>query len=104
MNNTLKKSLKAQAHHLQPIILMGGKGLTAGLIAATDSALTTHELIKIKLMGEQKSDRLIIAQDICDATHAHLIQVIGRIAIIYRKNPDTAARAPATPITQRKTR
>lgn len=89
MNNTLKKTMKAQAHHLRPLILMGNKGLTEHLVAATDEALVTHELIKIKLMGEQKTDRIAIAQELCTATHAEIIQIVGRIATIYRKNPET---------------
>ncbi|MCX7090824.1 MAG: ribosome assembly RNA-binding protein YhbY [Legionellales bacterium] len=88
MNNTLKKAMKAQAHHLRPVILMGNKGLTEHLVAATDEALSAHELIKIKLMGEQKADRLEIAQELCAATHAEIIQIVGRIATIYRKNPE----------------
>lgn len=88
MNNTLKKALKAQAHSLNPVILMGGKGLTENVIAATDEALTTHELIKVKLMGEQKTDRAAVAQDLCSATKANLVQIVGHIATIYRKNPN----------------
>jgi RNA-binding protein len=88
MNNTLKKTMKAQAHHLRPLILMGNKGLTEHLVAATNEALVTHELIKIKLMGEQKADRIAIAQELCTATHAEIIQIVGRIATIYRKNPE----------------
>lgn len=87
MNNTLKKALKAQAHPLNPVILMGGKGLTDSVIAATDEALTTHELIKVKLMGEQKADRLVIAQTLCSGTKAELLQIVGHIATLYRKNP-----------------
>jgi RNA-binding protein len=90
MNNTLKKALKAQAHPLNPVILMGGKGLTENVIAATDEALTTHELIKVKLMGEQKTDRAAIAQDLCSATKANLVQIVGHIATIYRKNPNNS--------------
>ena len=87
MNNTLKKALKAQAHHINPVILMGGKGLTPTVIMATEEALIAHELIKVKLIGDQKSDRMAIAKDLCAATQADLVQIIGHIAIIYRKNP-----------------
>ena len=88
MNSTQKKALKAQAHHLNPVILMGGKGLSENLIAATDEALSAHELIKVKLMGEQKADREAVALELCAATQAELIQIIGHIATIYRKNID----------------
>lgn len=88
MNNTEKKALKAQAHHLNPVILIGGKGLSPNLIAETNLALTTHELIKVKLIGEQKADRLANAEELCAATHAELVQIVGRIATLYRKNLD----------------
>ncbi|NDH66832.1 MAG: ribosome assembly RNA-binding protein YhbY [Gammaproteobacteria bacterium] len=87
MNNKLKKALKAQAHPLNLVILMGGKGLTENVIVATDEALTTHELIKVKLTGDEKADRSAIAQALCTATHADLIQIVGHIATLYRKNP-----------------
>lgn len=88
MHNTLKKALKAQAHNLHPFILMGGKGLTPNLIAETDSALTIHELIKVKLMGEDKLERRAIAAQLCTATQSELVQIVGHIATLYRKNPD----------------
>lgn len=88
MNNSEKKALKAQAHHLNPVILMGGKGLTPNVITATDEALIAHELIKIKLMGEEKTERRLIAEELCTATQAQLVQIVGHIATIYRKNPE----------------
>ena len=87
MNNKLKKALKAQAHPLNPVILMGGKGLTENVIVATDEALMTHELIKVKLTGDQKSDRAAVAQALCTANQAELVQIVGHIATLYRKNP-----------------
>lgn len=89
MNNTLKKTLKSQAHPLKPLILMGGKGLTTQVIAATEEALSTHELIKVKLMGDDKSERNSIANELCAATEAELVQIIGHIATLYREHPET---------------
>ena len=88
MQNTLKKALKAQAHNLHPYVLMGNKGLTSDLITETDFALTTHELIKVKIMGEDKAERKAIAEQLCQSTQAELVQLIGHIATIYRKNPE----------------
>lgn len=88
MDSSLKKNLKAQAHHLSPVVLMGGKGLTDAVIAECDLALNTHELIKIKIISTDKQERLDISNKICEATHADLVQLIGHIAILYRKNPD----------------
>ena len=49
MDTSRKKSLKAQAHHLKPVVLLGAKGLTEAVIAETDVALLSHELIKVKI-------------------------------------------------------
>lgn len=82
----LKKSLKAQAHHLKPVILIGAKGLTDAVIAETDSALLAHELLKVKIYGVEKEDRLAISGALCKSTSSELVQMIGNTAIIYRKN------------------
>ncbi len=88
MDNILKKQLKSQAHHLSPVVLMGTKGLTEAIIAECDQALTTHELIKIKIVSADKQEKLGIATTLCQATHAELIQTIGHVAVLYRKKPE----------------
>jgi RNA-binding protein len=88
MNKLLKKDLKAQAHHLKPVIIIGSKGLTPALIEETNYALQAHELIKVKVNGEDKSNRQAIAMSLCDQLKADFIQLIGSIAIIYRKNKE----------------
>jgi RNA-binding protein len=88
MNTSFKQSLKAQAHHLKPVILLGNKGLTEAVVAETNIALVSHELIKVKINGAEKEDRLIIANDLCQQLNADLVQLIGNTAIIYRKNID----------------
>ncbi|MCE0722278.1 MULTISPECIES: ribosome assembly RNA-binding protein YhbY [Legionella] len=88
MDTSLKKSLKAQAHHLKPVVLLGAKGLTEAVIAETDIALLAHELIKVKINGAEKEDRLIMAAELCGQLHAELVQMIGNTVIMYRKNED----------------
>ena len=88
MNNVMKKNLKAQAHHLKPVIIVGSKGVTDALIEETNIALQAHELIKIKVNGEDKRCRQAIAIALCDALTAEFIQLIGSIAIVYRKNKE----------------
>lgn len=85
MNNALKSKLKSQAHHLNPVILVGAQGLTEAVIKETDFALEAHELIKVKINGEDKGCRKEAAMQMCDSLHAEFIQLIGNIAIIYRK-------------------
>ena len=86
MNPTEKKQLRAQAHTLKPLILIGQSGLTEAVKAEIQLALDQHELIKIKIRSSNRELRLQISEDICLATSATLIQSIGQIIVIYRKN------------------
>lgn len=88
MNNAFKRSLKAQAHHLKPVVLLGSKGLTEAVIAETEVALNTHELIKVKINGAEKEERLQMASELCEALRAEFVQMIGNIAVIYRKKEE----------------
>ena len=82
-----KKQLKAQAHTLNPVVMIGQAGLTAAVLAEIELALNSHELIKLRVRAERE-DRKQITEKICLETKAELIQSIGQIAVIYRKNPD----------------
>ena len=86
MDSALKQQLKASAHHLRPVVLLGAKGLTPAVIEETNIALLAHELIKVKVNGAEKADRQAIAAEMCEALQASLVQLIGNTAIIYRKN------------------
>ena len=86
METSLRQALKAKAHHLKPVVLLGAKGLTPAVVEETNIALIAHELIKVKVNGAEKADRQEIASELCQQLHAHLIQLIGNTAIIYRKN------------------
>lgn len=83
--------LKAQAHHLKPIILVGKNGMTESLIAEIDAALKAHELIKIKF---QETALEIMEQDELEwiaGLGAQLIETKGHTMTIYRKNPKKKA-------------
>lgn len=88
MNTSFKQSLKAKAHHLKPVILLGAKGLTDAVVAETNNALLAHELIKVKINGAEKEDRIAMAHDLCQQLQADLVQLIGSIAVLYRKNEE----------------
>ena len=89
MNPAKKQTLKAQAHHLKAVIWVGAKGLTPALINETNLTLDAHELIKIKMNGLEKEDKLPFITALCNDVHAELVQVVGNIAIIYRKKNPT---------------
>ncbi|MGQ3888339.1 ribosome assembly RNA-binding protein YhbY [Legionella sp. CNM-1927-20] len=88
MDSTFKQTLKARAHHLRPVVLLGAKGLTTAIVAETDVALNAHELIKVKINGAEKEDRQKMATELCQQLNAELIQLIGNTAIIYRQKTD----------------
>lgn len=85
MKSEDKKALKAQAHALNPVVMIGQAGLTDAVSAEIDTALTAHELIKVRIRAERE-ERNEMAQAICATNEAELIQSIGQIVVIYRKN------------------
>jgi RNA-binding protein len=88
LKKSMKYQLKAQAHALKPVILMGSKGLTEALIQETDCALLANELIKIKLTGVEREEKQVVLDTICEALHAEFVQLVGNIATIYRAKPE----------------
>ena len=87
MNSVDKKKLRAEAHTLNPVVMIGQSGLTAAVLAEIEQTLGSHELIKVKIRAE-RDERKVISEKICIDTGAELIQTIGQIAVIYRLNPD----------------
>ena len=86
MNLTKKQvqHLKALAHHLNPVVMIGNNGLTEGVLAGTEVALTHHELIKVKIAGEDREMKTLIADAIVRETGAYNVQIIGKILVLYR--------------------
>ena len=89
MNPVLKKNLKAQAHALNPVVMIGQAGLTEEVLKEINIALDVHELIKIRIRAE-RDERKEISLQIAQSTLAENIQSIGQIAVFYRKNPKKA--------------
>lgn len=88
VDTSFKQSLKAKAHHLKPVVLLGAKGLTEAILAETNVALLAHELIKVKINGAEKEDRMQMAEELCEQLHAELVQMIGNTLVLYRKNKE----------------
>ena len=82
----MKKAFRGVAHHLDPVVSVSDRGLSDGIIAETERALTDHELIKVKVDALHKADRLAITEMLAEHTQATVIQNIGKIAVLYRKN------------------
>ena len=87
MNSARKKQLKAQAHPLKPVVIVGQSGLTEPVLNEIEITLDSHELIKIKIRAD-KLERNQIRDQIVTDTQSELIQTIGQIIIIFRKKPE----------------
>ncbi|HZJ91938.1 MAG TPA: ribosome assembly RNA-binding protein YhbY [Thiopseudomonas sp.] len=82
-----KKQFKSIGHHLKPIVTVADNGLTESVLAELDRALNDHELIKIQLRLAERDDRKAIVDELCQKSSSLLVQSIGKVALIYRKNP-----------------
>lgn len=80
--------LKARAHHLHPVVMIGQQGLTEAVIKETDDALSAHELIKVRVFGDDRAERIEICDALCKAVDAQLVQHIGKLLVLWRKNPE----------------
>ena len=81
-----KKQYKSIGHHLKPVLTVADNGLTEGVLAELERALGDHELIKIKLNILDRESRLAAVAELCKVGKADLVQVIGKMALLYRKN------------------
>lgn len=79
-----KQFLKALAHHLNPVVMLGNNGLTEGVVAEIDNALNHHELIKVKINGSDRETKQLIINAIIRETKACEVQTIGHILVLYR--------------------
>ena len=82
-----RKELEKVAHDLQPVVIVGGAGVTDGLMNTVDNSLAAHELIKVKF-NEYKDEKKELTQQICEKTDATLVRIIGNIAILFREKEE----------------
>lgn len=78
------RQLRALGHHLEPVVIVGQSGVTEPLIAAVDHALRDHELIKVKI-NQGHDERPQSAARIAESTGAALAQLVGKMALFFRK-------------------
>lgn len=82
-----RKRLRAIAHHLDPILMIGDSGLSSGVIDECKRALSDHELIKTKIHLDDRDDRRELGNQLCEAVEAEVVQRIGKTLVLYRENP-----------------
>jgi len=86
-----RRSLRAAAHHLNPVVSIAQKGLTPTVLQEIDNCLKTHELIKVRLHGIERADRDPLLAEICTNLNCAPVQHIGNLFVLWREKPATEA-------------
>ena len=82
-----RKAHRAEAHHLDPVVMIGNEGLTPAVKKETDAALSAHGLIKVRVLGDDREQRDAIYQQLCEDLNAAPIQHIGKLLVLWRPKP-----------------
>ena len=89
MTGKERRYLRALAHRLSPVVIVGQRGLSDAVVRQIDGALTDHELIKVRLGSECPIGRAEAGTALIDRTGSELAGAIGRVLILYRPHPDS---------------
>jgi RNA-binding protein len=82
-----RRKLRALGHHLEPVVMVGAQGVTAGVIGAAEQALFDHELIKVKI-AEGPDEREDAAKKLAEATESEVAQLLGRTALLFKRRSE----------------
>lgn len=85
--NAQRRQLRGKAHALKPVVMVADKGLTENVMSEIDDALAFHELIKVRLRADRDA-RAAYTNTILKATKAELIDSIGQVLVLFRRNPE----------------
>ena len=88
-----RKLLKARAHALRPVVTVAGEQLSAPVLKEIENSLKAHDLIKIRVTGDDRDARVAMLGEICNRTGASPVQHIGKILIVYRESREAPASA-----------
>ena len=83
-----RRYLRGLGNVLKPVVFIGQKAITEAVLQSIDEAFNTSELIKLKLQEGYSGDRHQVAEELAAATSAHLVQVLGKTILLYRRHPD----------------
>ncbi len=82
-----RKDKRADAHHLDPVVMIGGDGLTPAVVKETDAALNAHGLIKVRVFSDERAAREAMFATLADELNAAPIQHIGKLLVLWRPMP-----------------
>ncbi|MBU3644251.1 MAG: ribosome assembly RNA-binding protein YhbY [Candidatus Methylopumilus sp.] len=84
MNSKQISFLRSLAHNINPVVMIGNNGLSESVLKEIDSSLNAHELIKIKVLGDDRALRVSLLEQICQQMGAVAVHHIGKQLVVYR--------------------
>ncbi|MBU0623027.1 MAG: YhbY family RNA-binding protein [Gammaproteobacteria bacterium] len=89
--------LKGRAHSLKPVVIIGNAGLSPAVLDEIERSLKSHDLLKIRVMNDDREAREAMLQEICEVLKAGPVQHIGKMLVVYRPLDIPIAKAPKRP-------
>ena len=93
-----RKALRGQAHHLDPVVIVGAEGLSAAVLKEADAALKAHGLIKVRMFSDRREQRAQALQQLSESLNATPVQHIGKLLVLWRSVPAAVAPHAASPL------
>ena len=92
-----RKAHRAEAHHLDPVVMIGGDGLTPAVLKEADAALTAHGLIKLRVFSDERAARESLLAQLAEQLGAAPVQHIGKLLVLWRPVPPKTEAAEPDP-------
>ena len=83
-----RSALRAEAHGLNPVVMIGESGLTESVMKEIASSLDAHGLIKVRVFGDDREARIAMYEQVCEQLGAAPVQHIGKLLVLYRPDED----------------
>lgn len=96
LSSAQRKFLRSQAHHLEPVVLVGKHGITDQLVESTRQALEARELIKVRF-NDHKDQKKQLSEELRERTDSQIAGILGHVLILYRAQQDETKRRIALP-------
>ncbi|HEX7640298.1 MAG TPA: YhbY family RNA-binding protein [Burkholderiaceae bacterium] len=79
-----RKEKRGDAHHLDPVVMIGADGLTPAVLKETEAAIRAHGLIKVRVFSDDRAAREALLQELADKLDAAPVQHIGKLLVLWR--------------------
>ena len=86
-----RKEKRGDAHHLDPVVMIGADGLTPAVLKEAEVAIRSHGLIKVRVFSDDRAAREAMLIEMADKLNAAPIQHIGKLLVLWRPVEDRKA-------------